>query len=102
MDICKYCFNARVEAELTPDSYEPILTDVNDLSIHVIGDSADGNRIAFVSGAGKPIRLEIETLCSPVAYTPDNCEKRWVTVGRYFPKFCPECGRKLDEYTEKN
>jgi hypothetical protein len=22
----------------------------------------------------------------------------WVSVGCYFPKFCPECGRPLDEY----
>ena len=29
----------------------------------------------------------------------DN-DKMWHTVGRYYPKYCPECGRKITEWPE--
>jgi hypothetical protein len=28
--------------------------------------------------------------------------QQWQLVGYYYPKFCPECGRKIDEYDRSN
>lgn len=78
---CGFCVNARVDDDLTDD---------NDFSSMAVGSSAIGYRILISSGFGKPVRIEFDQ------WNRDN----WSTVGRYYPKYCPECGRKLDEYEE--
>ena len=90
---CKYCFNARVyeptEEELL-DPFSSILTDENDFSSRSIGYCDKENRIMVSTGNGEPVRIEVER------WIPQRSE--WGIVGKYYPKFCPECGRKLNEY----
>jgi hypothetical protein len=42
----------------------------------------------FNSGMGKPCEIEFRNWYNG----------RWHAVGYYYPKFCPECGRELNEY----
>lgn len=98
MNICNFCFNAYVDSKLpkTEDDYfENELTDDDDGSSATIGKSVNNFQMYFNSGMGKPCNIEV-------------CEWKengyrgqpgWSTIGVYYPKFCPECGRKLDEYT---
>lgn len=89
---CKYCFNARI--------YEPteedillgnILDDNNDSSSHVVGENMRPYRSIMInSGNGKPLNIEFLEWAST--------RERWETVGEYHPKYCPECGRRLNEY----
>lgn len=80
---CHMCFNARVD----PDGE---LTDDNDFSSCAIGDFYDGYRAMLSAGYGKPVRIEFEGWNKDV--------ERWVPLGHYYPKFCPNCGRSLMEY----
>ena len=81
---CCFCDNACINSKLT---------DENDYSSTCIGKCVKGYRFMLSSGYGKPVRIELE-------YFNDNFQ-RWLTYGYYFPKYCPECGRKLDEYEVK-
>ena len=94
---CKYCFNARI--------YEPteeeillgnVLDDNNDSSSHVVGEKnmRPYRSIMINSGNGEPLNIEFLEWAST--------RERWETVGLYHPKFCPECGRRLDEYQKDN
>lgn len=83
---CSMCLNARLDDELT---------DNNDFSSSTIEYNKSNNfRMMLSSGAGKPLRIEAELWSSSV--------KRWITVGQYYPKFCPECGRKITEYRRQS
>ena len=91
-NICSFCFNAYVATTLPEpeDNYfDNELTDDNDFSSATIGFSGHSHQMYFNSGGGKACNIEV-------------CEwgedSRWHTVGYYYPKFCPECGRPLDEY----
>lgn len=76
---CFMCNNA-----LTDD----FLDDENDLSYYGLGYADKGFCIRLVSGDRKPVRIIFEQwICN-----------QWSTVGVYYPKFCPECGRKITEY----
>ena len=94
---CKYCFNARVykptEEELM-DPFATELTDDNDSSSCGVGKSSGGTRFMISSGCGEPVRIEIDKFL--------ELRQEWVTVGKYYPKYCPECGRRLDEYEKIN
>ena len=79
MTLCRFCLNARVDDELTDD---------NDFSSFSVGSSANNYRIMISFGGGKPGRLEVDQWAG----------NHWFTVARYYPKYCPECGRKLDDY----
>ena len=81
---CGKCFNARFDDELT---------DENDFGSYTIGESEKGYRMTYNSGYGKPPRIEFDVW-------NDSC-RRWDTVGVYFPKCCPGCGREITEYDEK-
>lgn len=83
-NFCGNCFNARID----PDEE---LTDDNDFSSSTVEyNKYDNFRMMLSSGAGKPLRIEAEQWSPSV--------QRWITVGQYYPKFCPECGRKITEY----
>ena len=93
---CKFCFNARVyepteEEMMDPDSTE--LTDENDSSSCCVGDCVKDVRFMISSGYGEPVRIDIDKFL--------ELRQEWVTVGKYYPKYCPECGRRLDEYEDK-
>lgn len=95
---CKYCFNAHVYEPTDEELMDPFsteLTDENDGSSICIGHCHDKTRRFMInSGMGKPVNIEFDLW--------DNKSKQWHTAGRYYPKFCPECGRKLDEYDSNN
>jgi hypothetical protein len=96
-NICNFCFNAHVYNSLPKteeDYYDVGIDNSNDMCAMTIGESASKHQMYFNSGNGRPCNIEV-------------CEWKengyhgkpgWATVGRYYPKFCPECGRKLDEY----
>lgn len=93
---CKYCFNARVykpTEEEFRNPYTTELTDENDSSSCSVGESSLGTRFMISSGNGEPVRIEIDKFL--------ELRQEWVTVGKYYPKYCPECGRRLDEYDNK-
>ena len=81
---CHFCDNARVN---------PDFNDHNDLHYMTIGRCNDGFGIYLGAGDAKPLRIEFDKW--------DIREQRYATVGRYYPKNCPECGRRLSEYERK-
>lgn len=94
MNICNFCFNAYVDSKL-PETEDDVyfgneLTDDNDGSSATIGKSANNFQMYFNSGMGKPCNIEVCTWLENYG---------WSHVSVYYPKFCPECGRNLDEYT---
>lgn len=78
---CAFCCNARVESDLNDD---------NDFSSFSMGCFDPLSRLMLSSGYGKPVRFEVEFW--------SIYHELWYECGTYYPKFCPECGRKLDEY----
>jgi hypothetical protein len=91
---CKYCFNARVykptEEELM-DPFATELTDENDSSSCGVGHCFSRNRRFMInSGHGHPVNITFEEWTEKMP--------EWHRVGIYYPKCCPECGRRLDEY----
>lgn len=93
---CKYCFNARIYKPTDEELMDPSateLTDENDFSSCSVGHCHSKERRFMInSGDGRPVNIEFELL--------DNRTKEWYIVGRYYPKYCPECGRRLDEYDQ--
>ena len=89
---CHFCYNAHVwakEPKTEEDYFNEELNDSNDSGSSTIGLSCTPHQIYINSGAGMATNIEF-------------CEwynNSWHTVGIYYPKFCPECGRPLDEYT---
>lgn len=79
---CRMCFNARVGSnrELSDDDFESLR----------IGDSYGGDIAIIPAGYGKPARIEFKKW--------DDDVLEWVLLARYYPKFCPNCGRPLTEY----
>lgn len=82
---CYLCDNARLNNGLE---------DYNDFSSSCIGSFSQDCRIMLTSGSGKPLRIEIARWCEEA--------ERWVDIGFYYPKFCPECGREIWEYENDN
>lgn len=93
----KYCFNARVYEPTEEEMMDPFateLTDENDSSSCGVGTSCNNTRFMISSGHGEPVRIEIDKFFEDY--------QEWHTVGKYYPKYCPECGRRLDEYENHN
>lgn len=89
---CHFCFNAHVWHALEradEDLFETPLTDENDASSVTIGSTDTGYQMYFNSGRGAACNIEL------MRWRPDY---GWAPIARYFPKFCPECGRALTEY----
>ena len=91
---CRFCFNSRVYQEPEDDWFSEPLTDENDSCSITVGKASKGRQIYISSGHGEPTRIEFDEWS-------DECE-RWITTARYYPKYCPECGRKIDEYEGEN
>ena len=80
---CYMCDNGRISEELTDD---------NDLSCYCIGDMPKYKRLMLCSGNGKPLRIEFDEWNDQYGI--------WRTTGIYYPKCCPNCGRKITEYAK--
>lgn len=52
----------------------------------VIGDMGKGSRLLMRSGGDTPL----------IILSEKRSQNRWHTLAVYTPKFCPECGRKLE------
>ena len=82
--VCKMCENAHTN---------PDLRDVDDMRYTCIGDFGDGHRAFFCTGGDVPTVITFEkTLGGSGCYL----------FGRYYPKFCPNCGRRLTENEKKD
>lgn len=78
---CPMCDNARINPDLSDD---------NDLSYFPLsGHCPQICRFRLASGGGLPVRILFEMYSKS-----DEC---WLTYGSYYPKFCPECGRRITE-----
>ena len=101
MSTCSFCYNAHVWAKELHDEedyfYEG-LHDDNDMSAATIGNVTNGFQIFLNSGGGEAVNIE---LCQ-WKENGYRGQPGWSTVGIYYPKFCPECGRKLVEYEVDN
>lgn len=89
---CHFCYNAHVWAKEPHDDedyFDGGLHDDNDGSSCGIGHSGTSYQIWFNSGMGMPCNIELSHWQEGYGWSP---------VAKYYPKFCPECGRKLDEY----
>lgn len=90
---CRFCFNSRIYEEQEDDWLSDPFTDENDSSSICVGHASKNRCIYISSGHGEPTRIEFDEWS-------DECQ-RWITTAKYYPKYCPECGRKIDEY-ERN
>lgn len=83
-DPCHMCNNSKIDEELN---------DNNDYSACTIGIWNDDNlRMMLCSGGRKPTRIELEKWIDKIG---------WVTIGVYYPKYCPNCGREIIEYNKE-
>ena len=82
---CEFCDNGRTNDELDDDN------DYGSISIDGIRHDDVGYRLMLTYGWGKPLRIETDIW--------NNKRQEWsLHVLQYYPKFCPECGRRLSEY----
>lgn len=92
IEACHFCFNAHVYSNLPHDEedyFERELDDTNDGSSSGVGHCGNGFSIMLNSGMGKACNIEFRKWHEGYG---------WAAVGYYYPKFCPECGRPLNEY----
>ena len=78
---CRFCQNNRTnpEWELDEEQVSYAMT---------IGKSEKGHRIMLNKDPYRPLEIEFSQWNEKLK-TP-----QWQTAGYYYPKFCPECGRK--------
>ena len=97
--VCPFCFNAHVYLKLpkTEDDYfDEGLHDHNDFSSHTIGDCPNGFQLYLNTGNGEATNVEVCQWISDLNGLYHS--GRWQTIAKYYPKYCPECGRNLDEF----
>lgn len=82
-DNCRWCDSYRINFELNED---------NDFHAGTIGETESHNQIMYESGNRDAPRIEFNRW--------GDQTNMWHTVGRYYPKYCPECGRKITEWPE--
>lgn len=75
---CEMCDSALVNQEMDEDA---------DLSYITIGKCLSDYRLVMAAGGRLPPRIEID-------YRDGN---RMQSAGVYYPKFCPNCGRRITE-----
>lgn len=97
--VCNFCFNAYVYSKLPKeeeDYFDTGLDDNNDFSSSTIGIAQGGTQLYFNSGNGEACNIEVCQWISDLNMLQHG--GRWHTIAKYYPKFCPECGRPLNEY----
>ena len=85
MNGCRFCLNNRTnpEWELDEEQVSYAMT---------IGRSEKGIRMMLNKNPHEPLMVEVSRWNDKIN------PQQWQLVGYYYPKFCPECGRKIDEY----
>jgi len=82
---CRFCANNRTNLEWELDEEQVFYA-------MTVGMTEDGYRIMYNKKPYRPLELIFEKWNSKLSPTV------WQTMGVYYPKYCPECGRKIDEY----
>lgn len=77
--ICSYCLNATVDSDLTSD---------NDLSYIPVGCCKEPYSIFMKTGNGGP---------TVILFEDRNIQTPSRLAARFYPRFCPFCGRELIE-----
>ena len=82
---CKFCSNNRTnpEWELDEEQVSYAMT---------IGTSEKGYRVMYNKVPYRPLEITFDV------WREDLNPSQWLQVAGYFPKYCPECGRKIEEY----
>ena len=57
-----------------------------------VGRTEKGIRMMLNKNPREPLMIEVSSWNDKI--NPNQ----WQLVGYYYPKYCPECGRKIDEY----
>lgn len=83
MNYCNMCFNATVD---------PRLRGKNDLHYHPLGFTEENYAIYFRSGDGQ---------ATEIIFEDKKTKSESHLVGRYEPRYCPNCGRELIENNKK-
>ena len=96
-NICRFCFNADVYNSLPisdNDYFDNGLDDSNDMCSITIGNCSSKTQMYLNSGNGEAVHIEVCRWREKGYRGQDG----YVTIGKYYPKYCPECGRQLKEY----
>ena len=83
---CSYCYDHTID---------PDLTEENDFSSIQIGNSAQHIFMFISTGGTRSPRIDVWQRFPSDQYATEN-----KLVGIYYPKYCPECGRKLREESD--
>jgi hypothetical protein len=83
---CRFCANNRVDPDLAE------LDEAQCSYAMTRGLTEKGFRIMLNKDPYKPLEITFDY------WREDLKPPQWIQVGGYYPKFCPECGRKIDEY----
>lgn len=82
---CKFCANNRTNPEWELDEEQCAYA-------MTVGMVEKGYRIMLNKDPYRPLEISFD------AWNANLKTPQWQQVGGYYPKFCPECGRKIDEY----
>ena len=82
-DGCSYCHDHVTD---------PYLTEENDAASQTIGDSEQHLHLFFTTGGRRAPRIEVWQVFPSERFVTENR-----LVAHYFPKFCPECGRRINQ-----
>lgn len=85
VNTCRFCSNNRTNPEWN-------ISEEQCSYAMYRGKSADGHRIMLVKNPNEPLMIET-AVWNENLKTPE-----WQMTGYYYPKFCPECGREINEY----
>jgi hypothetical protein len=82
---CRFCANNRTNPEWELDEEQVSYAMTR-------GKFEKGFRIMLSKNHYQPLCIEFDH------WRDDLRTPQYQLVGYYYPKFCPECGRKIDEY----
>ena len=82
---CRFCANNRTNPEWELDEEQVSYAMTR-------GKFEKGFRIMLNKNPHRPLCIEFDH------WRDDLKTPQYQLVGYYYPKFCPECGRKIDEY----